>query len=274
MSSVEERLIESFHDTVNAFTKYQDLISDTQKMVDSTLVYFENYSVISKPVKRHRTIITVTPDTTFDCAKKYVSDEKRVAVLNFANAYHPGGGVEQGAMAQEECLCRSSNLYASLTCKYVLTNYYGRNNRNRSPFSLDSLVYSKGVTVFKSDDAIPMPIERPFKVDVITSSAPYYNNSLGPYNVNRYKSAFYSRIKNILEVAVANDVDTIILGAFGCGAFNNLPEVVASVFKMLLVNEGYCHYFRNVVFAIKPDGRKNYEIFKDILDTGHKDIDD
>ncbi|MBR3149542.1 MAG: TIGR02452 family protein [Eubacterium sp.] len=275
MATIEEELVASFHDTVKAFTSYQDLIQSTQLMVDSTLVYFENYSTINKTLKRRRTIVKVTPNTTFKCASEYVDRYKRVAVLNFANPYHPGGGVEQGNMAQEECLCRSSNLYAALTCKYILTNYYDRNSRNRTPFGTDSVIYSKGVTVFKSDDAVPQKLDKTFKVDVITCAAPYYNSTYGPYNPNQYKPAFYSRIKNILEVAISNDVDVLILGAFGCGAFNNSPEVVASVFGRLLFTEGYSHYFRRVVFAIKPDeNNDNYEVFKEILDTGHRDVED
>ncbi|MBR2255757.1 MAG: DUF2263 domain-containing protein [Blautia sp.] len=42
-----------------------------------------------------------------------------VLALNFANAYTPGGSVSEGVMAQEECLCRSSNLYAALTVRKI-----------------------------------------------------------------------------------------------------------------------------------------------------------
>ena len=267
-NNLEEDLIESFYSTVKAFTKYDDLIKATNQLVDDTLVYFDNYSVINKTVKRRRTIITVTPETTFACAKKYVDGKSRVAVLNFANPYNPGGGVKQGSTAQEECLCRSSNLYASLTCQYVLTNYYSRNTRNSSPFSTNAVVYSKGVTVFKSDDLIPVRLDEYFNVDVITCAAPYYNRSYGSYDVVAYKRSFYRKIRNILEVAIANKVDVLVLGAFGCGAFNNPPEHVADVFGRILVKEGYCHFFKTVTFAVKPsDENENYETFRKILDT-------
>ena len=42
-------------------------------------------------------------DSSFSAAKKYLPYGK-VAVLNFANPENPGGGVQNGAMAQEECI--------------------------------------------------------------------------------------------------------------------------------------------------------------------------
>ena len=71
------------------------------------------------------------------------------------------------------------------------------------------------------------------------------------------------RIRNILEVAAAQDADILVLGAFGCGAFSNPPALVADVFRGFLVSQGYGQYFRKVLFAI-PDrpGNSNFEVFK------------
>lgn len=59
----------------------------------------------------------ISANTTFAEAQKY-ANKGRVAFLNFANPVKPGGGVENGAIVQEECLCRSSNLYAFLRAKH------------------------------------------------------------------------------------------------------------------------------------------------------------
>ena len=78
------------------------------------------------------------------------------------------------------------------------------------------------------------------------------------------KLGLRARIRNILEVAAANGADNLILGAFGCGAFNNPPDLVAGCFRYYLVDKGYRDYFKRVVFAIKSGGQ-NYEVFRDIL---------
>ena len=51
------------------------------------------------------------------------SNDKKCLVLNFANPYHPGGGVRRGAKAQEEDLCRCSTLLPSLELEEARAYY-------------------------------------------------------------------------------------------------------------------------------------------------------
>ena len=118
---------------------------------------------------------------------------------------------------------------------------------------------SPGVTVFKSDDVLPVPLAEPFRVDVLTCAVPYVNpNRRKPIPLEKLEDTFNHRIGNILEVAAANGADNLILGAFGCGAFNNPPDLVAGCFRYYLVDKGYRDYFKRVVFAIKGGGRNYY----------------
>ncbi|MEO1616084.1 MAG: TIGR02452 family protein, partial [Planctomycetota bacterium] len=60
------------------------------------------------------TQVTVTNSTTLSVSHELVANGQNPLALNFANGVEPGGGFLRGATAQEETLCRSSALYATL----------------------------------------------------------------------------------------------------------------------------------------------------------------
>ena len=53
----------------------------------------------------------------------------------------------------------------------------------------------------------------------------------------------------------------LILGAFGCGAFRNPPEIVAKVFNTVM--QDYLCYFDTIEYAVYHTEREvaNYEAF-------------
>ncbi len=261
-------LIEAFRDTQIQIKNNEELKLATKQMQAGTMLYLDQFESVLSNVKWREPAVEVKADTTFHCAQRLVCGGKKTAVLNFANAYNPGGGVKQGALAQEECLCRSSNLYEALTLPYLIRHYYKWNQKNTGDMGSDRLIYSPQVTVFKTDDVYPENLPEWFQVDVISCAAPYYDmGKRKPVSREQLAEVFESRIRNILEVAIANDVDQLILGAFGCGAFNNPPELVAGVFKQLLIDHRYARCFEKVVFAIKKTREvcPNLEAFRTVF---------
>lgn len=264
---MKESLIDSFKDTVKVSNGI--LLRETEKAILSNNVYKENFITDKKNVKHvYKNLfdyLSVESNTSFNAAKEYLKYGK-TAVLNFANPHYPGGGVQNGARAQEECLCRSSNLYLCISNQNVFDDYYLYNRNIGNKFFSDRLIYTKDVTVFKDDSTVPkmMPKDEWFNVDVITCAAPYIANRRYT-NKAALKQLFKGRIKNIFESAIDNDVDVIILGAFGCGAFKNPPELVAKAFHEVIDENDYSSYFKKIVFAIKCNYAKsnNYDIFFD-----------
>ena len=69
----------------------------------------------------------------------------------------------------------------------------------------------------------------------------------------------------VLTVAAAKGADTLVLGAFGCGAFHNNPAVVADAYRTVL--KEFAGIFRKIEFAVfcQPWAIENYELFAQIL---------
>lgn len=258
-------LVQCFHDTV-ARSESGELAQRTTAAIQRQTVYKEQFTAPHKQYLYHADIFTEA-NTTFAAASKYRGFGK-TAVLNFANSLSPGGGVQYGAMSQEECLCRSSNLYLCLTSPALFDDYYNYHRRIDSCFASDRLIYTCDVTVFKTDDPVPQPLppELYFETDVITCAAPCLTYE-APCDPAVLKALFRQRAKNIFEAAAAHHVQSLILGAFGCGAFCNPPEIVAAAFRDAIAENSYNRVFRKIVFAIKTDGgySPNYDAFSRVF---------
>jgi Uncharacterized protein conserved in bacteria len=65
-----------------------------------------------------------------------------------------------------------------------------------------------------------------------------------------------------MHIAAYNNVDILVLGAFGCGAFQNDPEAVSKAYYAAITVYG--SYFDLIEFAIycRDYETVNYEAFK------------
>ena len=91
---------------------------------------------------------------------------------------------------------------------------------------------------------------------MIVSAAPALYDK---YDKNQYRQVMTERIRRILDLAAKEKVEVLILGAFGCGAFKNPPEIVADIFASLIKD----YSFETVEFAVfcRSD-TKNYDVFE------------
>ena len=199
--------------------------------------------------------IIISSRRTFEAAKEYDS----VAVLNFANALHPGGGVAYGARAQEESLCRVSTLYYSLATLSADRMFYAP-HKMATVYGTDDILINREIVVIKDDDHNDLDI--PFKCTVITCAAPDFSSGttmLSRGGMDKLYKIMTERIDRIYRAALMSGAENIILGAFGCGVFANPPKMIGYI--MIKKAKEYAWKFKNIEFAIYSPG------------TDHKNID-
>lgn len=235
--------------------------------------------VPNDPVQ-HMQEVRVTKHKTFEAAMKLHQEfpDKKIAVLNFASATRPGGGVKNGSSAQEESLCRCSTLFPTLDRRWLWQKYYDVNRAAKNVIHTDACIYSPEVIICKTDESIPqrLPHDQFVTVDVISCAAPNLRNEPANWHnpetgkavrmdSNQLFEIHLKRARHILHIAAANKVDILILGAFGCGAFANDPEVVAQAYRGALTS--YIGRFDVVEFAIycREYETENYDAFHDKL---------
>ena len=280
MNDRRQTLIDVFQDTKRYYTENQALADAVEHSKARTAFYkANNYPPL--PQKREAAaVVEVTKSKTFETAMKWQAEhpEDWIAVLNFASAVNPGGGVAHGSSAQEESLCRCSTLYPTLNQSFLWRAYYNWNRAEKNVLHTDDCIYSPGIVICKTDESVPrrMEPEQWVTVDVISCAAP--NLRQDPYNIHNPEGGrpvflpteelvklHTKRAKHILHIAAANSVDVLILGAFGCGAFENDPLAVATAYNLAIPE--YRHYFKRIEFAVycRKFETKNYDAFKQII---------
>ena len=121
-----------------------------------------------------------------------------------------------------------------------------------------------------------MPKDEWVTVDIITIAAPDLRDKSNKYaplvDGGTYMSddelydCHVSRAKHMLTCAAAKKADILVLGAFGCGAFQNDPEVVARAYRTAL--QEFPKVFSRIEFAVycSPMDTTNYDVFSRVLE--------
>lgn len=191
------------------------------------------------------TFFEVTGESSLEAARRLGGI---TAVLNFASARNPGGGYLNGAQAQEEALCRASALY---TCLLEAREFYDHHRAHRDPFYTDRVIHSPGVPVFRDDRG--GLLDEPYTTGFLTAAAPNAGvvRRTTPQRTAELPQALATRAERVLETAAAHGYRRLVLGAWGCGVFQNDPAQVAGAFRALLGPGGrFAGAFEHVVFGI------------------------
>lgn len=247
------------------------------KSIENTKFYTNKVIINHTELEKYDTKIQVVNNDCLYEAEKLIERGFYPAVLNMASFYSPGGGVINGSSAQEENIFRRTNLFKSLYQFHPIGKDYGiEQQKEHYPLNYNyGGIYTPNVTVFrKSDDTNYELMDNPFKVDIITLAAvkrPKLNNK-GEI-VPQVKNVIENKIRQILDIAIENKNNALVLSAFGCGAYGTPPEEMAKLFADVLSSEDYIGAFKAIHFAIietpstsgehNPNG--NFKPFKNIF---------
>lgn len=201
--------------------------------------------VQTPPVPSADPLFEVTGESSLEAARRVTGP---VAVLNFASARNPGGGFLNGAQAQEEALCRASALY---TCLLEARGFYDHHRAHRDPFYTDRVIHSPAVPVFRDDRG--RLLDEPYTAGFLTAAAPNAGvvRRTAPERAAELPRVLAVRAERVLETAVAHGYRRLVLGAWGCGVFQNDPAQVAGAFRALLGPGGrFAAAFEHVVFGV------------------------
>lgn len=205
------------------------------------------------------TIFEHSRETTMTAARRLVAEgHTDLVLLNFASAKNAGGGFLGGSQAQEESIARASGLYP---CLLRAPNYYAANRHEKSMFYTDNMIYSPKVPIFKDEAGENLP--NYVLASMIT--APAVNRGAMKIKADRpnkdIEIVMRTRIAKVLAMALAQGHTTILLGAWGCGVFQNLPADMARYFRDVIA-ESFARKFKKIIFAVySPKDEAMYEAF-------------
>lgn len=235
-------MIKIFEDTLKRTEQYKDSVTTKHTFKDIVIDKYDDYVNVE----------VINSDTV--SAGVEWSKKGRTCILNMASYKRPGGGVERGARAQEECLFRCSNLF-----HVISKDFY--------PLKENEALYTKDAVFIKDKN---YNLIQPVKLDVITIAAVNLNiggsHDLKFQNTKEYESLMMNKIRLMLSLPSKNNCENIILGAWGCGVFKNNPSVVANFFRRVIEENSYG--FKNIIFAIINDHNSvddNYTKFLNVL---------
>lgn len=207
--------------------------------------------------EKKNTRILVEDVDSVGAIMKYGSTGK-TAALSFASYKTPCDGFMQGWWGQEISLCHQSFLYNVLYASNFFHYYiWNKQNRNRGMY-LNRALYLPEVWFFRDG------VHR--KCDVISCAAPNLSavQEYRPVSKEENTEILRSRIAFILDIARENEVDHLILGAYGC-SFGQKAEEVAEIFKGCIQERA--DSFDAIIFAIPDRENGNYRKFVEVFES-------
>jgi len=219
--------------------------------------------------------LSISTMTTADACLHFAKERGNVVcALNFANGQTAGGGYKNGATAQEEDLCRQfPTLYSSLY-NGVRDGLYPfgpctlGTGTDKGTAKYSDVLYTSGLSLARGsmEEGYPfLGVDKEVKVSMVAAAAP---NIRFASEVSE-PELIYQTVKSIFIAphVTEPEVNMLILGAWGCGAFGGDPKQIAELFVRALISDSFGELYQQIHFAIPKlsPTDNNYEVFATVF---------
>ena len=228
------------------------------EVMGAAVMYKEPVHLLVDPMYPIHTEVYVENKDCVLAAKDLIDAGYNPALLNLADLYTPGGLVEYGSGAQEENLCRRSNLVLSLY-------QFSRSRVSQYPdlglvqhvdqYPMDERyggIYSGIVTFFRSSESDgSMLLDEPYNIPVISVAA-LSGPRIGTDGLMLPEETEITldKMRTIFRIGIMQGHDSLVLSAMGCGAFANPPAHIAKLFHQVIEEDEFRDKFSLIDFAI------------------------
>lgn len=198
----------------------------------------------------HEFVNVADKDSTTIAATRQAS-LGRPLILDFASDSNPGGGWRSNQQGtQEETLCRGSTLGLRLEAQFQTGEYLSQ--------SAHSAIYLDNIHVFHVRGSEAGFLVSPIKVAVVAAAL---------RDCDGNQEFLEQKIAGILRIAAEHGHRKLVLGAWGCGAFGNDPEMVANAFRKEILHYVDANVFEDIIFAIPGNMKTNFQVFHRVLES-------
>ncbi|MDE5792151.1 MAG: TIGR02452 family protein, partial [Oscillospiraceae bacterium] len=112
--------------------------------------------------------------------------------------------------------------------------YYQANRLHILPDYTNHMIYSENVPIIR--DNTGNLLNNSITCDFITCPAVNRNFARFLFSTAKLNLIMQNRIKNIIQLAVIQNPDVLILGAFGCGMFGNKRKIIYPMFEQAILD--------------------------------------
>ncbi|OOQ87129.1 hypothetical protein PEBR_18328 [Penicillium brasilianum] len=236
-------------------------ILNTTSATNEAVLYSQLLPALSPTSTATKPKLSVVNMDSFTAARSILdaNPSAKIGVLNMASEKNPGGGWLRGALAQEEALCMRSTLAATLYKRFY-------------PIPVLGAIWSPNVAVFRDEIGSWGRVYQPdeiFSVGVI--SLPALRRPALTMDKKRFArpqdvEILKNKMRQIFRILAQNKITHCVLGAMGCGAFQNPPAEVARIYKEVLEESEWNGVFEEIMFAVLDTrGESNYALFSNAL---------